>query len=133
MACRVSKLARAVVGALQHTPVKSERDLVSLLLEQAQGFQVLAREWYVRPGRSDMGVGDLVLRCPCGVHVVVEAKRTGTGEHAEARRAHVHAQALKYGRAWHARRKVSATLTEAEGLVVVAVSRPVGGPCFPTG
>ena len=37
----------------------------------AQGCDVLARAWHVHLGFTHLGVGDLVVRLPCGTHLVI--------------------------------------------------------------
>jgi hypothetical protein len=85
-----------------------------------------AREWFVEPGRSDKGKGDLVFSHGKKAYLVVETKNlpTATGPTARTsrnqRRHVVRDQAQTYGKAWqrkHPSAKVeTATYTNLNGL-----------------
>eukprot|EP00978_Attheya_sp_CCMP212_P008656 scaffold20343_cov38-Attheya_sp.AAC.3 len=90
--------------------------------------QLVAREWYVEPGRGDLGKGDVVLKNPKrDQYLVVETKVLPpyyTGHNATVDRGHnrtkVWEQAHTYGMAWkqqHPSASVEmATYTNLDGL-----------------
>lgn len=84
---------------------ENERKLAVQLLDEPllRGWRFVAYEWLVVDGRTDQGVGDVLLQHPCGLYLVVEVKwldHQATGPTANAsrtgKRKEVKEQAVRY-------------------------------------